>query len=116
MEKDAATVLEEAADLLLIHGRCQVHGHSQDGEFCVLGAIAEVVQPGWWKAPEAMHYWSVALRRKDVGWALQEHLHPDRAMLELADIAGWNDSTDDDFEVIDTLRHVAKGLRNEAGS
>lgn len=40
MELDAATVLEEAADLLLIHGRCTGVPVNDAGAMCVRGAIA----------------------------------------------------------------------------
>lgn len=93
--KDAATVLEEAADLLLIRGVCRdgtwgVPGGSR----CVMGAIGEVLPA---------HGQSIACR------ALFNHL---KTVGGMSNLAQWNDSTTDDFEVIDTLRHVAKDLRN----
>lgn len=101
-EKDPATILEEAADLLLIRGvrrdgRYGVAG----GPRCTVGALEEVVGPGtvsqvrdrMWPAKRALI------------WHLQAEGHS-------GVICDWNDSSSDDFEVIDTLRLVAKQLRN----
>lgn len=126
-DKTPADVLGEAADLLLIHGRCRGEGSEEDGRFCVLGAMAEAVHPGWveddpnyFQVVEANDAANRAMRALDRHLALDIDRLPGY-MLSLPDlrVAHWNDglrSEDDDFEVIDTLRHVAKDLRNEAKS
>jgi hypothetical protein len=99
-EKDAATVLEEAADLLLIRGVCRngTYG-TPGGPRCTIGAVSEVMEVG-----------DMAAWISPAGKAVADHLRH-RGVLTLTD---WNDNSDD-FEVIDTLRLVAKDLRNEAG-
>jgi hypothetical protein len=107
---DAAQVLEDAADLLLTRGRCQNSGRSAAGEFCALGALYEVIEPGWWRG-SSYTYWNVVDDEHPAAVALAAHLGDADHCWTIAD---WNDATTDDFEVIDTLRHVAKDLRNEA--
>jgi hypothetical protein len=98
-EMDAATVLEEAADLLLIRGRLRGDYGHEGGPRCTVGAMAEV------SGTNIGEVWTPAA---DVArMAL-------RARIEPRMIPHWNDRTEDDFEVIDTLRLVAKDLRNEA--
>lgn len=105
-EKDAATVLEDAADLLLIRGVCRDGTFGRPGrERCALGAISEVVGAD---ITECSGYHTEGT----------ELYAAARAALYSSDLIGdrtiqwWNDSSDDDFEVIDTLRRVAKDLRN----
>jgi hypothetical protein len=108
-ELDPATVLEEAADLLLIHGRNRGQTIAPDGSLCILGAIER------------------ALGQRPMPMALMTYDHPARIALERhlakcedpdaegrASCWGWNDRTDADDEVRDTLLLVAKDLRNEA--
>jgi len=113
---DPATILEEAADLLLVHGRCKWRAMDDDGTFCVVGAVMAAqgvrMRPGLVMAqPGATEigagYFDPALvpLAKAVG-TVGPHVPPG------AVVANWNDNTADDFEVIDTLRHVAKDLRN----
>jgi hypothetical protein len=119
-EKDAATVLEEAADLLLIHGRCTLDAKDRHGRHCVVGAVmaargfdvrvgavtntsAELLAAGH----EGVGYKDPAVR------ILARHVPPQEfGTTPGATVGCWNDNTEDDFEVIDTLRHVAKSLRN----
>lgn len=116
-EKDAATVLEEAADLLLIHGRARGTGRNGNGELCVLGAIAEAVAPGW----NGDEYWQAVTdycggQGYPAVHALAARL-PDQDAREHWTVYEWNDDpavTDDD--VRDTLLTVAKDIRNEARS
>lgn len=103
MDKDAATVLEDAADLLLIHGRCTHALRNNQGEHCALGAIYEAA--GCLRDDGVNHNSATW----DATTALIRHL-------EHGDIAHWNNHLADDFEVIDTLRHVAKNLRNQAAA
>lgn len=103
MEKNAADVLEEAADILLIGGRV-CRNPSMTGMNCVMTAIfgAGAPEPVRMVAVDALHAHLVACG-----------VRPDpRSRNHLA--AQWNDKTTDDFEVIDTLRHVAKDLRAKA--
>ena len=108
MEKDAATILEDAADLLLIHGRSQCTGRARSGKFCVLGAIAEAQQPGWW-TDGFPWYWRVVRTDPAAVAAVAALGFPDDGA-----VAEWNDETADDFEVIDRLRLSAKTLRNQS--
>ena len=89
---DPAKTLEDAADLLLIRGRARDQAYGPNGELCVMAAISE-----------AARVWTPI---QDPAWiALKE---------VVAEPVIWNAETDDDFEVIDTLRHLAKDLRNAA--
>lgn len=122
----AATILEDAADLLLIHGRCTGSGRKPDGRLCVVGAIqvAQGDEPtGIARHPDAVN-------------ELERHLYEfvpfaaeyiaacrTTTFVEMCDrnlrfpAWIWNDrqrGADDDFEIIDTLRLCAKNLRNEA--
>ncbi len=98
MEKDAATVLEDAADLLLLEGRCRDSAYGDNGERCVLAAIADVSVGTHRFNPTQCPAWLLLKDRIPAGVVL------------------WNRETADDFEVIDTLRLVAKEIRNgEAG-
>lgn len=115
MEKSPADVLEEAADILLIHGRCIGYGQDQHGRLCVLGALTKAADgdPRFWGdldlKPVARKA-AMALARRVPYSACSEV--PER-------IYRWNDrlsGDEGDFEVMDTLRLVAKDLRNEASS
>jgi hypothetical protein len=101
---DAATVLEEAADLLLMRGRTRVIRQASDGALCVLGALS--LASGDETAEGFGVYDHPATS------AVASHVRPNRGGQAAMAVAGWNDHTDDDFEVIDTLRLVAKDLRN----
>lgn len=96
--KDPATVLEDAADLLLIHGVVRNGGYGVvGGPRCAVGAITEVCGGFMCGIGSALG-------------PLFEHVYEQHGV----SVAVWNDATKDDFEVIDTLRHVAKDLRNAA--
>lgn len=114
-EMDPATVLEEAADLLLIHGRCKLEGEDGTGKLCVLGAIGKVRGLRHWSTaidppfgmvvpPEILPLTRYAAQRL---WDSGRPAPPTPAA-----IYSWNDGSDDDFEIIDGLRHVAKEIRN----
>jgi len=120
---DPATVLEEAADLLLLKGRCKVYGVDAKGRYCVLGAIAAVQGKTWTDEDEGAIYEDdpavdalaatvgplVDAFERANGWG------PCGKGVPSTYVYFWNDVLpDDDFEVIDTLRLVAKDLRNEA--
>lgn len=113
-----AQVLEEAADLLLIKGRCKIFGMTSREEYCVLGAIAAVQGVEFGDNEGAIYN-----NEDPAVIALASHVTPE--VLAYADrpfgdtpaiyVWTWNDLLDhDDFEVIDTLRIVAKDLRNSA--
>lgn len=109
-EKDAATVLEEAADLLLIHGRCTGTAQRKDESLCVLGALTSAMG----NVPKDI---CIETYNAPARVALERHLAATGAQAPAADPDRgsawiWNDTTEDDFEVIDTLRRVAKDLRN----
>jgi hypothetical protein len=127
---DAATILEDAADLLLIHGRCRGVGIDGEGRMCVRGAIrkAQGLDPA-----EVMGTTSPA--QKDLERHLADHpdIHAAAYIANPANVAFrdswletlivqrrwpswmWNDdpATTDD-EVRDVLLLTAKDLRNEA--
>lgn len=122
-----ADVLEEAADLLLINGRCVGSRETQENRgtrsYCVLDALAAVAGIEG-DAEQGIWAWSRAAE-SPAALALAAHLAtmPDLPGYIIdsdpADIVWrWNDhfdfAPDNDFEVIDTLRRVAKDLRNES--
>jgi hypothetical protein len=112
-----AQVLEDAADLLLIHGRCTngLLRSALTGSFCVVGAVGEAAGVDHWGAYShpavlavADHLGHAPLPEPDAG------LEMPRAFRGLK-VGDWNDQTeDDDDEVRDTLLLVAKDLRNGA--
>jgi hypothetical protein len=112
---DAATVLEEAADLLLIEGRRTdgylfEHPEEMDGPYCVVGAVSKAA--GLIGADcffEGYQHPAVVAVARHLG-ITEKHREHSWGI----NVGGWNDATADDFEVIDTLRHVAKDLRNGA--
>jgi hypothetical protein len=108
---DTAQVLEDAADLLLVHGRCKTNAKDKDGRFCVVGAVMAARGHNVLTGCVVM----TVLNEQALGYAdpalVPVALHVDGSSNGLA-AALWNDRTEDDFEVIDTLRHVAKDLRN----
>jgi hypothetical protein len=115
-EKDAATVLEEAADLLLIHGRCTYNAKDQAGRYCVVGAVMAArgldvkVGPVTDTTTPLIQAGDFAVGYADPAVLAVGH------HLRVPNVAVWNDETLDDFKVIDALRLVAKSLRrNEAG-
>ncbi len=98
---DIATVLEEVADLLLMRGVCRTGSYGDPGgPRCVMGALAEVLGLNTETASSRDSVW-----RHPAVDVLFDAV-PDRNLIE------WNDASEDDFEVIDTLRHLAKDIRN----
>ena len=114
--KDPATVLEEAADLLLIRGR-SIGTEGEDGEVCVLGAIGVVREDDAfaWCSGDLNDDPAVQAISQRIGqWSTDDVWNgtdPD-----VVNVFTWNDSTRDDDEVRDTLLLAAKDLRNEAAS
>ena len=99
-EKDPAQILEDAADLLLIRGvrRDGTAGiHEPSGPLCAYGAVLTAAEQRV----------AAEIRAFD---ALEEHLFGE--CKDCGRVFDWNDKSGDDFEVIDTLRLVAKQLRN----
>lgn len=98
-EKDPAQVLEDAADWLLVNGRHREALTASDGSGCVMWALAG----GSIECPNIRSMHSAET-------ALNDHLRAHGS----DGYVTWNRDTDDDFTVIDTLRHVAKDLRGKA--
>jgi hypothetical protein len=113
-----ASNLEDAADLLLIHGRCKGTGVNGEDQFCVMHAIAvakgtlpQIVPSGSTTKPAEA--WVVECFGPEAA-ALSASLDVRFGSNPIDRCWGWNDMISDDFEVIDHLRLVAKDLRNNA--
>jgi hypothetical protein len=121
-----AQVLEDAADLLLVHGRCAGKGLDADGAMCVRGAIAKAEGRNPAISLEVMG------RRTPALVELESRL-PDLAAghiaRKVAEFSGWESTLDSgrwpswvwnddrdvtDDEVRDALLLAAKDIRNEA--
>lgn len=128
--KEAAQVLEDAADLLLANGRCILTGVRRGGttedvveRYCVLGAIAKAqgVDPDDWPqlfGDPAVDALGKHLMPAVIDWWASQPQRP-AEVTPIMTVYTWNDcligdDDGDDFDVIDTLRLVAKDLRNEA--
>lgn len=126
---EAAQILEDAADLLLVHGRCTGHGLDPDGRMCVRGAIRAALGEDPAETFFADSPADAALEQRLACLPLaEERLRAWEAVgpggAETADACRasgrfpswlWNDHQDTtDDEVRDTLLLVAKDLRNEA--
>lgn len=109
-EMSPAQVLEDAADLLLIHGRCTGQGKSDDGRLCVLGAMTLA-------AGGDLENWADLDLRPPAVAALRS-LAPRLttiAKTQIEKVYLWNDDRDTtDDDVRDTLLVTAKDIRNEA--
>lgn len=124
MEKNPADVLEEAADLLLIHGRCTGAGQRDDGRMCVRGAIQmakgedpfDVMGKGYMPAHRELEQYLGAHPEIHAEKYLQ--LNPAPVFVNMLAKGRWSawlwnddlDTTDDD--VRDVLLLVAKDIRN----
>lgn len=103
---ETADILEKAAEVLDARGWCQGHYQDDQGQLCAVGAIRVAT---WgtarWDHSNAVEYLASRMAQE----AMSAHLG-------VEDIAvGWNDRpgrTKD--EVIDTFKHAAKELRNNA--
>lgn len=99
MADEVADVLERAADLLWVKGRCRGRDTGPEGEYCVERAVEVAAGADNENACADVYelaHSSILALRKHIG----EVSHR------------WNDSTTDDELVIDTLRRCAKDLRN----
>jgi len=83
-------------------------GMDKHGAYCVLGAIKVAAGE---EEPTAWYRFDTKVSRIAVIAVAQWLPVRGRTRGEVK-VYEWNDDTDDDFEVIDTLRHVAKDLRN----
>lgn len=111
---EADEVLDRAADLLMIYGRCRGTGQRDDGSFCVNGAIQHV-------QGEKASGIGLSHPRQLLDRYLAAHpevIDPYHRYAQAAWIErgrfpawAWNDTTLDDDLVIDTLRRCAKELR-----
>jgi hypothetical protein len=123
-----AQVLEDAADLLLVHGRCTGKGIDANGSMCVRGAIAKAEGKNPALAVDVMGSWTPALRELE---ARLPDLAPVHIARKVADFASWETTlragrwpswvwNDDpevtDDEVRDVLLLAAKDIRNEAAA
>lgn len=118
-----ADILEKAADLLFVHGRCTGHGIKPDGRMCVRGAInvavggdASMVMGAFdgYKTADLVDAYLAA--HPDLIPAYKREAHSDWIDEGRFPCWVWNDGlTDaaDDELVIDTLRMCAKDARNE---
>lgn len=114
---EPAEVLDRAADLLWLYGRCTGRVEDEQGRLCVRGAIMRALDVDNYFLPPA---WGV---QQQLGRYLAAHrellpLSWDGSILheEMADdgmYPPWifNDRTKDDELVVDTLRRCAKSLR-----
>jgi hypothetical protein len=124
-DQSIAQTLEDAADLLLIHGRCRGKGLADDGSMCVRGAIikAEGGNPA-----EVMGVISPGVKALE---ARLLDLAPAHVARKLAGLDEWQDTVDSgrwpswcwnddhkvtDDEVRDGLLLAAKDIRNEAAA
>lgn len=93
-----ADTIEGAVDLMIVKGRCRGTMVADDGSICVVQAIKE------------------AGRSNDSFWDTLMYLNERLADEHLNDgtdqVCLWNDSLADDSVIFDTLREVAKELRN----
>lgn len=123
--KSVADVLEDAADILWLRGRCRFDRFGRDGRVCIVGAIQKAREPE--KSDEVL-----ADLMDGLGDKPYERMYQDPATLALNEfgvregllrnvrftIDTWNDDLDETPEndelVIDTLRRCAKAIRNEA--
>lgn len=128
---DAAQILEDAADLLLIHGRCTGKGLDDAGRMCVRGAILAAAGE---RPTQVFGVNSPGVGALEAYLARHPEIHADYYMTEglgsgnpdhwAGNLASgrwpawiWNDDpTTTDDEVRDTLLLAAKDLRNEATS
>lgn len=97
MSAAAAQILENAADWLLVNGRCRDSLTGPHGEGCVMFAMADGLET--FPPPEARY---LAERSLDRHLWTQGHLG----------LVSWNRDTEDDGEIRDTLLLVAKSLRS----
>lgn len=105
--QEVAQVLEDAADLLLVHGRCAFHREDYDGRLCLAGAVAAAAfgDPHSNYVFAAPAWQALAASGPFVGWRFEPWLNP----------VMWNDRTETtDEDVRDLLLHTAKTCRNEA--
>lgn len=105
--QEVAQVLEDAADLLLVHGRCRFEREDIDGRLCLAGATA---------VAQGMNVHSADVLFTDA-WTTLTAALPSRDYVSLHNMQpiAWNDlprTTDED--VRDLLLHTAKTCRNEA--
>lgn len=121
---EIADLLDRAADLLFVYGRCTGSGAKPDGSMCVRGAIAYAaggppeIAFGTWGLP-----WRPAIDAIDDYLARHPEVLPRNSdgSIHCGDIIedegrypAWifNDRTEDDGLVIDTVKRCAKELRD----
>ena len=110
MSQESAEILERAAELLETRGWCRDTYSNEAGQHCAMGALSTV-------AADTMHRIEYADALAVLAAALLRsgHVRGDLGEWPLSVVVQWNDypfRTAD--EVIETLKLVAKDLRNEA--
>lgn len=116
-EMDVADVLEGAADALWMYGRTTTVGCNTDGNLCVLGAMryARGLQPE--QGLGSPGHWTNETET-DAALALADRIPSSVHPIVGRRVYMWNDSLpvtpENDAHVIDTLRHCAKSIRNNA--
>lgn len=105
-----ADFLEKTADTIFTRGHCKGQSVNEAGNVCVIGAMYEVyigaVVTTNYKFSQSKVY-SDSIR----------HLSIKLYSSHISDIGTWNDLPETTAEnVIDTLKEVAKDLRNEVSS
>ena len=106
-----AQTLEDAADYILMHGLHRGAVSNDEGRYCAIGTIYQVcpdddvLEEGLMVAEKACDALDRHLRATGVITrpSIVGHISP---------VAEWSDASEDDFVVIDALRHCAKDIRN----
>lgn len=112
----AAEILEAAADLLQTTDHCKGSYKQYDASvgrisYCALGAIQEV------RGKVSVIQLSVDPSLLDTGTFAAHYLEMAANEAGYVSVPMWNDAPETTAdEVIDTMKHVAKELRNGAGS
>lgn len=109
-----ADVLERAADLLWVRGRAIGFGERADGTVCPLGAIA--LAEGRGTDDDEVYRLTPAVRATATYLYRHPEIVPDEGLAHsvLGTVFRWNDTTEDDELVIDTMRRCAKEVRADA--
>lgn len=116
---NTADVLEQAADLLFVYGRCKGTAEDARGRLCVRGAMRKAMgldpeDVMGWRAPANEALMTYLAAHPDVLPVRVVRRNPDWVARGSFPDWVWSDKTDDDELVIDTLRRCAKDLRAAA--
>lgn len=102
-----AEILENAADLLEVHGWCQDRSRDDEGRMCAMGALYQsTFGPGVWECPSRVEY-DTEHGYLEATRALNRKIGTQRS------IPGWNDNSERTAdEVIEAIKATAKDIRN----